>query len=201
MKILPDSRKSRIYRQTARAEAAEASSRRIVEAFLKRAETEWFDKITLDSIAADTEVTVQTIVRKFGGKAGILNAARLEMGKAVLLRRAVTPGDLERAIDVLTDDYEAVGKLVLRLLDQEEMHPALKPSLEAGRHGHRQWLAEVFAEKLSALPASQRATVLDALVVATDVYVWKLIRLDMKRSIAAFKKVVKQMVQAALAGG
>jgi AcrR family transcriptional regulator len=172
-----------------------------VEAFLKRAETEWFDKITLDSIAADAEVTVQTIVRKFGGKGGILNAARLEMGKAVLLRRTVTPGNLDRAIDVLTDDYEAVGKLVLRLLDQEQMHPALKPSLDAGRNGHRQWLAEVFAEKLSSLPGSQREATLDALVIATDVYVWKLIRLDMRRPIAAFKKVAKQMAQAALSGG
>lgn len=191
--------KPRDYRQKARAEAAEASARRIVDAFLKRAETEWFDKIKLDDIAADAGVTVQTVVRKFGGKAGILDVAHRHMGEAVHVRRNVTPGDLDRAVDVLTDDYEAVGKLILRLLDQEERHPVLKPTMDVGRRGHRDWLAGAFAERLAKLTPARRQATLDALVVAADIYVWKLVRLDMGRSIPAYKQIVKQMILAALA--
>ena len=190
---------TRSYRQKARAEAAEASTRRIVEAFLKRAESEWFDKIKLEDIASDAGVTVQTVVRKFGGKAGLLDVAHRHMGEAIHRRRNVTPGDLDDAVDVLTNDYEAAGKLILRLLDQEEMHPVLKPTMDVGRRGHRDWLAGALAGQLAARTPARRQATLDALVVAADIYVWKLVRLDMNRSIPAYKQIVKQMILAALA--
>lgn len=188
----------RDYQQTTRAEAAEASTRRIIEAFLKRAETEWFDKIKLDDIAADAGVTVQTVVRKFGSKMGLLEVAHKHMGESVAVRRVVIPGDLDSAIDALTRDYEEAGPLVLRLLDQEQMHPVLKPTLEVGRQGHRDWLNETFAERLKTLTPARRQATLDALVVAADIYVWKLMRLDMGRSIPAYKQIVRQMILAAL---
>lgn len=198
MKKKPTAKPPRDYQQTARAEAAEASTRRIIEAFLKRAETEWFDKIKLDDIAADAGVTVQTVVRKFGSKMGLLEVAHKHMGESVAVRRVVIPGDLDSAIDALTRDYEEAGPLVLRLLDQEQMHPVLKPTLEVGRQGHRDWLNETFSERLKTLTPARRQATLDALVVAADIYVWKLMRLDMGRSIPAYKQVVRQMILAAL---
>jgi AcrR family transcriptional regulator len=191
-------RKLRGYQQKARAEAAEASTRRIIEAFLKRAEKEWFDKIRLEDVAADAGVTVQTVIRKFGNKTGLLDAAHRHMGQSVMVRRVSTPGDVERAVDALTRDYEEAAPLILRLLDQEQMHPVLKPVLDAGRRGHRDWLEETFAENLNKLPAARRLAMLDALVVAADIYVWKLVRLDMGRPVSAFKQIVKQMMLAAL---
>jgi AcrR family transcriptional regulator len=198
MKKETSAKPPRDYQQTARAEAAEASTRRIIEAFLKRAETEWFDKIKLDDIAADAGVTVQTVVRKFGSKMGLLEVAHKHMGESVAVRRLVIPGDLDSAIDALTRDYEDVGALVLRLLDQEQMHPVLKPTLDVGRQGHRDWLKETFAERLKLLTPARRQATLDALVVAADIYVWKLIRLDMGRPISAYKQIVRQMILAAL---
>lgn len=198
MKKETSAKPPRDYQQTARAEAAEASTRRIIEAFLKRAETEWFDKIKLDDIAADAGVTVQTVVRKFGSKMGLLEVAHKHMGESVAVRRVVIPGDLDSAIDALTRDYEEAGPLVLRLLDQEQMHPVLKPTLEVGRQGHRDWLKETFAERLKLLTPARRQATLDALVVAADIYVWKLIRLDMGRPISAYKQIVRQMILAAL---
>jgi AcrR family transcriptional regulator len=189
---------AREYHQKARAEAAEASTRRIIEAFLKRAETEWFDKVRLEDVAADAGVAVQTVVRKFGGKMGLLEAAHKHMGESVAVRRQSTPGDLEGAVNALTRDYEEAGPLVLRLLDQEQMHPLLKPTLDLGRQGHRDWLKETFADHLKALTPARRQGTLDALVVAADIYVWRLVRLDMGRSIPAYKQIVRQMILAAL---
>lgn len=199
MKDRQGARSPRSYQQKARAELAEASTRRIVEAFLKRAESEWFDKVRLEDVAADADVTVQTVIRKFGNKTGLLDAAHKHMGKTVMVRRITTPGDVERAVDALTRDYEEAAPLILRLLDQEQMHQALKPVLDAGRRGHREWLEQTFAENLNALSAARRQAMLDALVVAADIYVWKLMRIDMGRSLAAYKQLVKQMMQAVLA--
>lgn len=199
MKTKRGARSSRGYEQKARAEAAEASTRRIIEAFLKRAENEWFDKVRLEDVAVDAGVTVQTVIRKFGNKTGLLDAAHRHMGKTVMVRRVTIPGDVDRAVDALTRDYEEAAPLILRLLDQEQMHSALKPVLDAGRRGHREWLEQTFAEKLNSLTAARRQAMLDALVVAADIYVWKLLRVDMGRSLAAYKQLVKQMIHAALA--
>ena len=68
----------RAYQQNARAESTEATGRRIVDAFLHRLMNHWFDEITLDQVAADAGVTVQTVVRRFGGKDGLLAKAGAE---------------------------------------------------------------------------------------------------------------------------
>jgi len=75
----------------------------------------------------------------------------------------------------------------------------LKPSLDRGRVGHRDWLESVFTKNLASLPPARRTAALDALVVATDVYVWKLVRLDMDRSVPAFKAIVKRMIRSVFA--
>lgn len=188
----------RNYEQKARALAAEATGLRILDAFLKRIEAQWFEEITLDVIAREAGVTVQTVVRRFGSKAGLLEAARDHLHNAVQVRRAVRPGDVARTVTVLAEDYEAVGDLVLRLLGQEERHPILKPVVDQGRRGHRDWLATVFVQALARLTPARREAVLDALVVATDIYVWKLVRRDMGRSVSAFKTIVKTLLNAAL---
>jgi hypothetical protein len=47
----------------------------------------------------------------------------------------------------------------------------------AGRLGHREWVEEVFADRLPT-EIEDRCRLVDVLVVATDVYAWKLLRLD-----------------------
>ena len=47
-----------------------------------------------------------------------------------------------------------------------------------GKLLHRDWAARTFARTLDALSDSRRVETLDLLVVATDVYAWKLLRRD-----------------------
>ena len=63
MKSRPAALARREYTQTVRAQAAEETGKRIVEAFIARLMSDWFDQITLDVIAADAGVTVQTVIR------------------------------------------------------------------------------------------------------------------------------------------
>ena len=103
MKLKPDTRR---YSQSARAQSAEATARRIVDAFLAQLMEQWFDEITLDRVAADAGVTVQTVVRRFGGKEGLLAGAVKTMAPQVSARRATPPGDLGLLVDNLIEDYE-----------------------------------------------------------------------------------------------
>jgi len=57
---------------------------------------------------------------------------------------------------------------VIRLLATEERVPAIRPVLAKGRAGHRQWVEEMF----------ERPDLVLELILATDVYAWKLFRRD-----------------------
>jgi AcrR family transcriptional regulator len=189
----------RRYVQRARAEAAQATARRIIDAFLGRLMTQWYDEITLEGVADDAGVTVQTTVRRFGGKDGLLAEAAKVLGTQITTRRSSPASDLERLVTNLLDDYEETGDAVIRLLALEARHPAVRDIAEFGRREHRAWVATAFAESLGRLGLATRQRTLDALVIATDVYVWKLLRRDMRKSRAAAADILNGLVRAALA--
>lgn len=190
----------RAYRQEARAHMAEATGNRILDAFCTRLRDSWFEEITLDAVAQDAGVTVQTVLRRFGGKQGLLDAVPERMKSVVLERRGMRPGDIDQSIEFLIQDYESSGDFVMRLLAQEERHAAIKEFSDFGRAGHRQWIRESFGPWLAGMNKTRLEETLDALVVATDVYVWKLVRRDMKRPTKALKQLMTQMIHAALDG-
>jgi AcrR family transcriptional regulator len=189
----------RRYIQRARAQAADATAQRIVNAFLARLMAQWFDEITLDRVAEDAGVSVQTVVRRFGGKDGLLAEAIETLTTQINARRATPPGDVGRMIENLLKDYERTGDAVIRLLALEPRHPALKTALDFGRSEHRRWVSGVLAEPLGKLDAAVGKRALDALVVITDVYAWKLLRRDMARSVATTMTTYIRLVRATLA--
>lgn len=190
----------RSYRQSARADAAEATGRRILDAFQEALRDHWLEDITLDRVAAAAGVTVQTVIRRFGGKDGLLKAVREHMRPQVLGRRQSPVGDLDRAVANLCADYEASGDMIARLLAQEERFPDLKPLLDFGRERHREWVAMIAEPWIGPLTPARRRAVLDALVAAMDVYVWKLIRRDMGRSAADTRAVMSELAAGVIAG-
>jgi AcrR family transcriptional regulator len=196
MKIRPTTRR---YTQDARARSAEDTARRIVEAFLSRLMAQWYDEITLDRIAEDAGVTVQTVVRRFGGKEGLLARSVGTLSGQINAQRATPPGDIRGAVRNLVADYERTGDAVVRLLALEPRHPAIKETLGFGRGEHRRCVSEAFAGVLGTLDAAARERALDALVIATDVYAWKLLRRDMGRGRDATAATIESMIRAVLA--
>jgi len=190
---------ARHYHQQARAESSEATGRRIIDAFLARLLNQWFDEITLDRVAEDAGVTVQTIVRRFGSKDGLLASAVKVMAVQIEARRTAPAGNVQELVTRLIEDYEHTGDGVIRLLALEPRYPALQEVLEFGRKEHRRWVATAFAEPLSKLDAPGRANALDALVVAMDVYTWKLLRRDMGRSAAGTGRTMTRLTEQTIA--
>ena len=188
----------RPYLQRVRAQSAEATARRIIEVFLERLMKQWFDEITLDGVAEDAGVTVQTVVRRFGSKEGLLSNAIKTLAVEINARRTSPPGDLERLVRNLMEDYEQTGDAVIRLIALEPRHPALKQFLDFGRSEHRRWVSTAFAELLGKLPDPARQAAVDAVVILTDVYTWKLLRRDMGHSTSETTARLKFLLQATL---
>jgi AcrR family transcriptional regulator len=190
---------TRPYHQTARAQAAEATAREIVKAFADCMQDRWFDEVTLEEVAKRAGVTMRTVIRRFGGKEGLIEAFVASFEGEVAALRHTAPGDIAAAIARVLDLYEEWGDSVIRNLAQEPRYPALKPLLDLGRREHRALTAVAFAPWLNRLSEAAQQPVLDALVVATDVYTWKLLRRDMARSRKDTEAVLRRLVDAVLA--
>jgi len=189
---------TRAYHQTARAESAEATGRHIVEAFVARLMEHWFDEITLDKVAEDAGVTVQTVVRRFGSKEGLLSSAAEVIGTQVSAQRSAQRGNIDKLVENLLGDYERTGDAVIRLLALEPRQPALKKLLDFGRSEHRRWVSNAFTDSLSPLDLTSRQRAIDALVIITDVYTWKLLRRDIGRSVRATAETMKNLIHATI---
>jgi AcrR family transcriptional regulator len=196
---MKDRRRKRSYRQESRAEAAEETGRRIVAAFGELAREQWYDEITLDAVARDAEVTVQTVIRRFANKAGLLDALFERTAAEITARRVPEHADVVVLVASVVDDYEQFGDSVLRMLAQEARWPAVRSLVERGRVEHRRWVNAAFGSMLAGSAARKRECV-DGLVVATDVYTWKLLRRDMGRSRQATERMMVRLVRGAIAG-
>ena len=146
-----------------------------VEAFWERPS----DQISLDDVASRASVSVQTVIRRFGGKEGLLAAAIERESERVRRERdPVAVTDAAGAVAQLVTHYEAMGDLVLRMLAEETRVPALRLVVDRGRRAHRDWCEVVFASALAGLGAGQRKRRVAQLVAVCDVYTWKLLRRD-----------------------
>jgi AcrR family transcriptional regulator len=181
---------TRTYNMDSRRAAAEATRERIIDAAAQAFLTRWFDEVTIQGIARDAGVSGQTILNHFGDKETLFAEAANRIGEEVWSRRgAAPPGDIDAALDALVHDYEVMGDPTIRGLALEDRVEAIKPLLEQGRAGHRQWVEETFG----------RPDLVRELVVATDAYTWKLLRRDQGLSQEETRDAMRRIVLALLA--
>jgi AcrR family transcriptional regulator len=168
----------RPYRMSARAAAAAETGERILDAAV---EVFWEGPgaVSLDEVARRAGVTVQTVIRRFGGRDGLFSAASARESDRIEAQRDEAPvGDLTGAVRVLLDHYEEVGDRVLRMLAEEDRVPGIRQLAESGRAYHRAWCARVFGPALAGLSPSDKKRRLAQLVAVCDVLTWKLLRRD-----------------------
>lgn len=188
--------KKRPYRMSARADAAAATRERLLAAAWQHFATHPYEDVRLQEIAAEAGVTAQTLHTQFGSKDQLLTAAYVWFGQQEITQRDTAPaGDIHRAIEILFDRYEAYGTAVLRMLSQEDRIPAIAQMTDAGRAYHREWAAKTFTPLLRGLRGASRERRLAAIVVATDLLAWKLLRQDMQLDRENSEQVIAEMIQ------
>ncbi|HEX8067767.1 MAG TPA: helix-turn-helix domain-containing protein [Thermoleophilaceae bacterium] len=169
----------RPYRMLARAEAMQATADRILDAAIDVFWEQPGDRISLDEVADRAGVSVQTVIRRFGGRDGLTAAAGDRVaGRVRRQRDEARAGDLRGAVRVLVDHYEEMGERVLRMLAEEQRVPALREIADRGRDLHRAWCARVFAPALAGRDGIERERRLAQLAAVCDVHTWKLLRQD-----------------------
>jgi AcrR family transcriptional regulator len=168
--------KKRTYDMGTRQQAKDCTRDAIVRATIDAFMAERSFAITLPTIAERAKVTVKTVLRHFGSREAVIEAAWAQAYDEVMAERTPPLGDLEGALKVLIAHYERRGSIGLVMLADENDPRAVRMN-SAGRLAHREWVEEVFADRLPE-QAAARTRLVDVLVVATDLYAWKLLRID-----------------------
>ena len=183
---------ARPYVMRARAEAAAATRDRILASTRDLLVTHSFEEMTIDAIADGAETTTRTVLRIFGSKEELFAEALHSLGQ--LGHAPVATGNLDTLIGGTFAFYEKVGDTVIRWLADEPRIPAMREHLNVGRQHLRAWVAEAFAPTLGRLDGEARKELHDALIVAFDVYTWKLLRRDIGLSRRAAQARIKRTV-------
>jgi AcrR family transcriptional regulator len=195
---IPMDMKARKYDMSARQEAKSATRDAIINAAIDTFMAERSFAITLASVAERAGVTVKTVLRHFGSREALIDTAWSQLYDEVAVERTPPPGDPEAALDVLIAHYELRGDMVLTTLATEDADPRTRRMNDRGRLAHRGWVEEVFGARLPSHPP-ERSRLIDVLVVATDVYSWKLLRLDRGLSVADVRDRMLLMTEAIMA--
>lgn len=184
-----------------RAEGAADTRRRVFDTAAGLLRQRLSADIRLEEVAAGAGVSVQTVLRVAGSKAELFRVAfeRLLSEMAEQLSGA-EPGDIDAAVRTWFDHYEQFGDAVVRSLAQEGEHPDVGPVIEVGRAKHRERVSRLLGPLLDTWPARERGRALDALVCASDVYTWKLLRRDFGRPRAEAEATMRLMIETIVRG-
>jgi AcrR family transcriptional regulator len=194
------SKTTRKYEMGVRAKAAETTSEEIIrvvgELWMKYS----IHEITLQMVAQNTGVTVMTILRKFGSKEGLFEAAiRTDTVGIQDVRKESQAGNISQAISILMKEYEYAGPAVIRTLAVENDLPVAAKILKKGRELHKEWCQRIFAQYLPESNDKEYEIMLGAFYAATDVYKWKLLRIDLgyskEETVKIFIKTVRGIIK------
>jgi AcrR family transcriptional regulator len=185
----------RRYRMVARAEAAAATRERVLQAAWRRFSRLPYEEVRLAEVASDADVSEPTVYANFATKDRLFVAAWIwGFGPEVDRRDQAPVGDVREAVRLLYDSYEAQGDAGLQILAEENRIPAIRQMADAGRAWHRAWVERTFAPLLKGSRGPVRDRRLVALVVATDILVWKLLRREMELDRETAERIVIEML-------
>ncbi|QEW04093.1 TetR/AcrR family transcriptional regulator [Microbacterium lushaniae] len=172
--------KTRTYRMSARADAAERTAERIVDAMLARLRTTPYERVRLEDVAADADVTVQTVIRRFGSKAVLMTTTvERELGRIAAKREAAARSTPTETVRALVEHYEEYGLLILKTYAEAPLVPGLPEIAARGRAYHVDWCRRTFAEHLHpGLDQPTRARRSAQIVALCDATTWRVLRVD-----------------------
>jgi AcrR family transcriptional regulator len=189
----------REYRMQARAEAAAENASRILRAVAELWREQSIPEITLEEIARRAGVSVRTVIRRFGSRDGVIEATvEFEAARIGAERDRACVGDVDGGLAILLEHYERDGAAVMRTLAMEDSVAVARTVAQMGRRAHRAWCARLFAPYLPPICERRYEADLDAFVAATDLYLWKLLRHDLGRSVDETGRVIRTLVEGLL---
>lgn len=163
---------------SARADAVRETGDRILDATLALFARHPVDRIRLDELASTAGVTVPTIVRRYGGKAGVIVAlVERELARLAARRTAHADDQLDDVIHDLVAHYEGYGALILKVYSEAPLIDGLPEIAARARAYHVAWCRETFGGRIAG-DAALHARRLATAIAVCDATTWRILRED-----------------------
>ncbi len=191
--------KKTIYDNSKRLIDAEITKHEIINAFGRLWNQYSIKEITLEMVSNESGVTTRTIMRKFGSKVGLLTESLPILTAQVEAQRKVTKaGDIDAILQALLSNYESMGEAAIRTINLESELEIAREIGRKGRELHRNWCIQMFSPYLPEQNTPEFEIQLNSFIAATEIYLWKLMRKDLKlsreKTLAIFKNMVEGLV-------
>ncbi|WP_298844154.1 TetR/AcrR family transcriptional regulator [uncultured Roseobacter sp.] len=193
---------TRAYDNSKRQAQAAERRRKILKCAAKVLADATNDEFRLEDVAQAAGVSVQTILRAFGSKDGLTVATlETEAPDAVDFSAFanIAADDIERCMLEMFKIYDKIGDLVIRLLADEHRSPQFQQALDVGRDFHKGLVTDLFGPRIEKKPVKERQILFHALLAATDIYVWKILRRDealsLEDSVATVAFTLRSLIQ------
>ena len=181
----------------ARADAAEATGARVLDAAVELFTESPFDEVSLEQVANRSGVATRTVIRRFGSKEDLFGSAMRRAAEIMMAQRNEAPvGDIAGAVRNVIAHYEKWGENRLRLIAQEDRIDVVRENVRGGRAFHRDWVERTFAPLLVGFAGAARQRRVAALIALTDVFMWKLLRRDHGLSRAQTERTIVELITA-----
>jgi AcrR family transcriptional regulator len=153
---------------------------RILDATLARFAALPYDRIRLEDVATDAGVSLQTVLRRFRSKAGLIcSMATRELGRIAETREQHEGASPARVVTDLVVHYERYGDLILKVYAEAGQVEGLAEIAHRGRAYHVRWCEQAFARSLQQVPEIEaRRRRRAQLVALCDATTWRILRHD-----------------------
>lgn len=170
---------TRPYHMGARAAAAAETAERILDGALELYAELPVDQIRLEALAERAQVTVPTVVRRFGGKPGIVCAlVERELSRLAEQRSVHADDATAQIVRDLIAFYESHGALILKVYAEATLVPGLPALAARMREYHVAWCRQTFAERIRGDDAATRRRRIAQVVAICDATAWRILRED-----------------------
>lgn len=184
----------RKYEMSARADAAAQTADRIVDAMLARLSSTPYEHVRVEDVAADAGVTGQTVIRRFGTKAALMNATvERELGRIAAAREAAAQASPAETIRELVVHYERYGALILKTYSEAPLVPGLPEIAARGRAFHVDWCRRAFALNPALSPA-EHALRIAQIIAICDATTWRILRIDGGLDAAQTERAIRELL-------
>jgi AcrR family transcriptional regulator len=188
----------RPYAMTVRAGRAEETADRVLDAVLVEYARAPFDLVRLDAVAAGAGVTVQTVLRRFGSKAGLVVAlAARELGRIAALRSAGLGAPAPVLLHALVAHYETYGDLIAKMYGDADRVEGLAEVARQGREHHVAWCTQAFGALLEGAAGEERSRRSAQVVAVCDATTWRILRREQGLSVEQVEVALSELLRAA----
>ena len=171
------------YKGSIQSEVRELTHQRILDAVRNLSLDFWLDEITLNQIADQANVCVQTLFRHFDSRDELIEESLENFIHVIQDQRPDTRDvSVQSIVDILLNNYEQNGNWIFRLQSQEKRFSGIAKWNRAWQETQLEWVQRNFAVYLQALSTINQQELEEILFSLTDVQFWKIYRHDLGKS-------------------